>query len=96
MLNKEIRYIDALLPNEMALRAEEIAEKKAVMNFHALFVLSILAGAFIAFGAILSTTVVAGAAGFFVLRSHKIIGRFCLFTWVDFGDLRWRRTFYRK
>jgi formate transporter FocA len=60
MNKKEIRYIDSLLPNEMAIRAEEIGAKKAVMNFPALFVLSVLAGAFIAFGAVFSTTVAAG------------------------------------
>ncbi len=50
--------MDALLPGEMAIRAEEIGVKKAVMNFAALFALAVLAGAFIAFGAVFSTTVV--------------------------------------
>jgi len=61
MFSKETRYIDALLPAEMAIRAEEIGAKKAVMRFSPLFMLSILAGAFIAFGAALTTTVSAGA-----------------------------------
>lgn len=49
--------MDALLPGEMAIRAEEIGVKKAAMNFGSLFTLAILAGAFIAFGAVFSTTV---------------------------------------
>lgn len=51
------QYIDALLPSEMAIKAEEIGVKKAAMNFGSLFVLAILAGAFIAFGGVFSTTV---------------------------------------
>ncbi len=51
------KYIDALLPSEMAIRAEEIGVKKAAMDFGSLFTLAILAGAFIAFGAVFSTTV---------------------------------------
>lgn len=73
---KEIQYIDSLLPNEMALRAEEIGVKKAGMNFPALFVLSVLAGAFIAFGANLSTVVTAGAEGFLSFGITKLIGGF--------------------
>jgi formate transporter len=57
-------YLDSLLPNEMALRAEELGVQKVAMNFSALFVLSILAGAFIAFGANLSTIVAVGAEGY--------------------------------
>lgn len=57
------QYIDALLPNEMALRAEEIGVKKATMNSAGLFVLAVLAGAFIAFGAVFSTTVATSVDG---------------------------------
>ncbi|HZY44050.1 MAG TPA: formate transporter FocA [Anaerolineae bacterium] len=53
--------IDALLPGEMAAKAERIGVKKAHLNSLSMFVLAVLAGAFIALGAILSTTVVAGA-----------------------------------
>jgi formate/nitrite transporter len=56
----EIR-IDALLPGEMAARAETIGVRKAEMPFFQTFALAILAGAFIALGAIFSTTVAAGA-----------------------------------
>lgn len=57
MVDNNKQFIDALLPNEMAIRAEEIGVKKGTMNFTPLFALSVLAGAFIAFGAVFSTTV---------------------------------------
>jgi formate transporter len=56
----EIR-IDALLPQEMASRAEYLGVRKAEMPFLKTFMLAILAGAFIAIGAIFATTVSAGA-----------------------------------
>lgn len=74
MSKNEVRYIDSLLPNEMALRAEEIGVKKALMDFPALFVLSVLAGAFIAFGAVFSTTVTAGAEGILSFGAVKLLG----------------------
>ena len=55
----EVR-IDALLPQEMAARAESLGVRKAEMPFLKMFMLSVLAGAFIALGAIFSTTVGAG------------------------------------
>lgn len=55
----EIR-IDALLPAEMAARAEFLGIRKAEMPFLKMFMLSVLAGAFIALGAIFATTVGAG------------------------------------
>ncbi len=55
----EIR-IDALLPAEMAARAEYLGVRKAEMPFLRMFMLSILAGAFIALGAIFATTIGAG------------------------------------
>jgi len=55
----EIR-IDALLPQEMATRAEYLGVRKAEMPFLKMFMLSVLAGAFIALGAIFATTVSAG------------------------------------
>lgn len=56
-------HFDALLPAEMAAKAEEIGVKKAGMDGWRMFALAILAGAFIALGAIFSTTVAAGTAG---------------------------------
>lgn len=61
MTENKVQFIDSLLPNEMAIRAEEIGVKKTLMDFPALFALSVLAGAFIAFGAFFSTTVSAGS-----------------------------------
>ncbi len=55
----EVR-IDALLPQEMAARAEFLGVRKAEMPFLKMFMLSILAGAFIALGAIFATTISAG------------------------------------
>jgi len=55
--------IDALLPAEMAVRAESIGVRKASMPFWTVLTLSILAGAFIALGAIFATTVAAGVSG---------------------------------
>ncbi len=52
--------IDALMPPEMAQKAEVIGVKKASLAFWPLFALSVLAGAFIALGAIFATTVSAG------------------------------------
>ncbi len=53
--------IDALLPPDMATKAENIGIKKAAMPFWNMFVLAILAGAFIGLGAIFATTVSAGS-----------------------------------
>ncbi len=56
-------HIDSLLPAEMAKRAEDIGVSKAKAGPLKVLFLAILAGAFIALGAIFSTTVGAGAAG---------------------------------
>jgi formate transporter len=56
----EIR-IDALLPAEMATRAEYLGVRKAEMPAFTMFMLSLLAGAFISLGAIFATTVSAGS-----------------------------------
>jgi formate transporter len=55
--------IDALLPPEMARRAETIGIRKAEADAVSLFVLAILAGAFIALGAIFSTVVATAGTG---------------------------------
>jgi len=59
--NGEIQ-LDALLPPDMAAKAEAIGVRKANMDWLSMFTLSVMAGAFIAIGAIFSTTVSAGAA----------------------------------
>jgi formate/nitrite transporter len=52
---------DALLPPEMAKRAEEIGVKKASMDAVTLLALAVLAGAFIALGGVFATVALAGA-----------------------------------
>jgi len=61
MANNEIR-IDALLPAEMATRAEYIGVRKAEAPAMQLFALAILAGAFIGLGAIFATTIISGSS----------------------------------
>lgn len=55
--------LDALLPVEIARRAEEVGARKCGLSFWPLLTLAVLAGAFIALGAMFSTTVSAGTAG---------------------------------
>lgn len=55
--------IDALLPQEMATRAEYLGERKANLPLLTMFTLAILAGAFIGLGAMFATTTAAGTAG---------------------------------
>ncbi len=57
-----IRF-DAWMPPEMADKAETVGIKKAGLDTMTMFALSVLAGAFIAMGAIFSTTTIAGMAG---------------------------------
>ena len=58
-MNNEVR-IDALLPADMAAKAEAIGVKKANLDVVSMFALAVLAGAFVALGAIFATTVTAG------------------------------------
>ena len=59
----ETQRFDALLPAEMARKAESIGVAKAGLNAVSTVALAILAGAFIALGAAFATTVASGAAG---------------------------------
>lgn len=52
--------LDALVPPAIARKAEEVGVAKAAMSAERLLALSILAGAFISFGAVFSTVVTAG------------------------------------
>jgi formate/nitrite transporter len=54
--------MDALLPSQMAERAETIGVAKASMDAPRLFVLAVLAGAFIALGGVFATTALAGSS----------------------------------
>jgi formate/nitrite transporter len=53
--------IDALLPAEMAAKAEQLGVRKANLKWVNMFALAVLAGAFISLGAIFATTVGAGS-----------------------------------
>lgn len=53
---------DALLPSEMARKAEVVGQKKAELDAISTLILGVLAGAFIALGAIFATTVAAGSS----------------------------------
>jgi len=77
--NEPIR-IDAFLPPEIAGRAEIVGVRKANMDAVAMFGLAILAGAFIACGAIFATTAITGAGGILPFGVTKVLGGlvFCL------------------
>lgn len=65
--------IDALLPAEMARRAEYIGERKAEAHTLQIFWLAFLAGVFIAFGAVFATTVATGASGVLTYGVTKLL-----------------------
>ena len=62
-INQAAPSINALMPREMAEKAEQIGVDKARQDILCLLVLSVLAGAFIAFGAVASVIAGAGAQG---------------------------------
>ena len=66
-------HIDALLPDEMARRAEYIGVSKAEAPKLKTFALAILAGAFISLGAVFATTVAAGASGQLTFGVTKLL-----------------------
>ncbi|MET0852946.1 MAG: formate/nitrite transporter family protein [Candidatus Rokuibacteriota bacterium] len=55
--------LDALLPLEIARRAERVGVAKLAMPLARVFTLAVLAGAFIALGGVFATTALAGTAG---------------------------------
>ncbi len=63
--------VDSLLPPEMACKAEETGVKKANMPALTMFVLAVLAGSFIALGAIFCTITVTGEMTFGI---KKLLG----------------------
>jgi formate transporter len=78
-MQNEIK-IDALIPSEMAQRAESIGVKKVEMPAMSIFILAILAGAFIALGAIFATTVATGTGDALSFGVSKLLTgfAFCL------------------
>ncbi|MCI0477505.1 MAG: formate transporter FocA [Anaerolineales bacterium] len=68
--------LDALVPPEMATKAEQIGFKKAHMDPISVIVLAIVAGVFISFGAIFSTTITAGASGMLPYGVTRLLAGF--------------------
>ena len=58
----QVVTFDAIMPASMAVRAEQSGVKRANTDPVTVLALSVLAGAFISFGAIFATTVTAGGA----------------------------------
>lgn len=75
--------IDALLPPEMAQKAEAIGVKKANLPFWPMFALALLAGAFIAMGAVFATTVSAGS-----MATKAVDGAAAFSTGLSYGMVR--------
>lgn len=72
--------VDALVPKAMAAKSESIGVAKVNLGPLRMFALAVLAGAFIALGAVFATTATAGAAGVLPFGLTKLVGGlvFCL------------------
>lgn len=72
--------IDAFFPPEMAVKAEAVGVRKAQMGWRNTFALAVLAGAFIALGAIFATVATTGAAGALPFGIARLLAglAFCL------------------
>ncbi|MCB8918293.1 MAG: formate transporter FocA [Ardenticatenaceae bacterium] len=72
--------LDALVPREMANKAETVGVAKATLGPLRMLALAVLAGAFIALGAIFATTATAGTSGEIPFGLAKLVGGlvFCL------------------
>lgn len=79
MNNQPISF-DAILPPAMAQKAEDAGVSKANLGFWRMFALSVLAGAFIALGAVFATTATTGGSGALPFGIVKLTGGlvFCL------------------
>jgi formate transporter FocA len=78
--NPPLPSLDALLPADMAKKAENIGVTKANLGPIRMFSLAILAGAFIAMGAVFMTTVTTGASGVLTYGVTRLLAglSFCL------------------
>lgn len=78
--NPSFPSLDSLLPADMAKKAENVGVAKANLGPFRMFALAVLAGAFIAMGAVFMTTVTTGAAGALPFGLTKLMGgvAFCL------------------
>lgn len=72
--------VDALVPADIARKAEMIGAQKVRMDFWRLLTLAVLAGAFIGLGAMFATTVMAGGDGALPFGVSRLLGGlvFCL------------------
>ena len=79
-MNGQPLSFDALLPTAMARKAENAGVEKANLGFWRMSVLALLAGAFIALGAVFATTVTTGGIGVLPFGIVKLLGGlvFCL------------------
>jgi len=77
---QEVFQFDSLLPAAIASKVEDVGAKKGNLDFASTFMLAILAGAFIAFGAAFCTTVITGVADKVGFGITKLLGglAFCL------------------
>jgi formate transporter len=77
-MTQEIR-LDALMPQEMAEKAESLGVRKAALPFLSMFTLAVLAGAFIGLGAMFATTTAAASSALPYGVARLLIGLvFCL------------------
>ena len=77
-MSQEISF-DVLMPLEMAEKAEAVGVRKAALSFWKLFALSVLAGAFIALGAMFATNTAAGSSTLPYGVARMLIGlTFCI------------------
>lgn len=78
--NPPLPSLDALLPAEMAKKAENIGVTKANLGPFRMFALAILAGAFIAMGAVFMTIVTTGSTGMLSYGVTRLLAglAFCL------------------
>lgn len=78
--NPTDRGIDALLSAEIAEKAEAVGVQKTKLDVLSLLALAILAGAFIALGAMFATSVLAGADGVLPFGLSRLLAgiAFCL------------------
>lgn len=72
--------VDALIPAEMAKKAESAGVAKANLGVYRMFALAVLAGAFIGMGAVFATTVTTGAGELLPFGLVKLVAgaAFCL------------------
>ncbi|WP_449234577.1 formate/nitrite transporter family protein [Azospirillum doebereinerae] len=66
--------LDALVPDAIALAAENLGVKKAHYDTATLFALAVLAGAFIAFGGLFATVTMSGAEGVLPYGVMRLLG----------------------